>query len=219
MVELFRKIGIFAKKRRLRKILALLLRKALSEKNAAQVFLHLFVETKNHELQKNAFKKLRKLIFRLSFNDIYPVLAPGKIKEHYKKDFWNLVLKLGVDWSDLLCITMHSDFFFAKEAFGELLKKHGKRRISRDRMKRFLIEIMTRRPEFVPEGWLVLKKLNLSYEDMLCIKNSKNYQSDIYNCIRDEIEKIFSQLAKNNEQTTTRIKHIDRVVTNLEELK
>ncbi|MBU2540015.1 hypothetical protein KJ786_02545 [Patescibacteria group bacterium] len=219
MVWLFGQIKKLFEKRKLRKNLAFLMKKALSEKTAAQIFLRLFVETKNLDIQKNVFKKLRKLFPQLSFNDVYPILAPDKIKEGYKKDLWKMVLSLGIDWSDLLCITLYSDFFFAKEAFAELLKNYNKRRISKDRMKRFLIEIMTRRLEFVMEGWQVLKSMDLSYDDICSIKNSPNYNSNIFDSMRNDIQKIFENLSKNRERTEKIIEGIHTTTANLEKLE
>lgn len=219
MVWLFKQMKILFEKRKLRKELAILLKKALSEKNAAQIFLRLFVETRNHNIRENIFKKLRKLFPQLSFNDVYPILAPGKIKERYKKDLWKMVLSLGIDWSDLLCITLYGDFFFAKESFTELLEKYKKRWIGKDRMKRFLIEIMTRRLEFVPESWQILKEMNLSYDDICSIKKSENYDSKIFDSIRDDIQKIFENLNEDRERTEKIIGDIHATAANLEKLE
>ncbi len=208
------------KKRKLKRELAALLKEimAMSPEIAAKAILRIFLEAKYFPLRGNFFKKLRKVFFRLSFNDIYAALGYNKMKDHFKGDFWKMVLKFGVDNSDLLCIIVNSDYFFAKEAFNELLKRYGKRRISKDRMRRFLVEIMTRRLEFVSDSWQVLKKLSFSYEDILFIKNSEKYQSDIYGPIREEIQQIFEKLRKDHEQMTGKITELFTVLKQLEEL-
>ncbi len=210
------------RRRKLTRILALLLKKMTEEKTAPQAMLHIFLETKDSVIRKNTFKKLRKLFSRLSFNDIYPALGPEKIEDRFKADFWEMVLKFGIDNSELCSIVRSSDLFFAKEAFDELLKRFRKRRISQDRMKSFLADIMIHRPEFAPDSWLLFKKLGpLSYEDILCIKNwnSENYQSDFYKPIRGEIEKTLNHLCKNHNKMLRRIRYVAQIIIRINKLK
>lgn len=212
------RIKIAFKRMGLERDLTKLLKKILESKTAPQTILRMFLETNYRPLKEKLFRilKSKKIFFKLSFIDIYPTLNISKMSDRYKGEFWEMVIKFGVDPSDLLCIIINSDYFFAEKAFDELVEIFQEGVVSKDRMKRFLVEIITKRLEFSPKAWLLYKELckelNPSYDDLFLISNEPKLQSPPFTQISEEAAKMCEKCRESNELTAKDIAEIQNIV-------
>lgn len=181
-------------KRALERDLSNKLEQMMNLELAPQAILRLFLEITDLNLKAKLFKILKKVFSRLSFNDIYPVLKTAKMPDSYKNGFWKMVIKFGVDSSELLNIIIYSDYFFADKAFNELVKRFQKGRIPKDRMMRFLVQIITKRLEFGPKAWLLYKDLckerSPSSDDLVLICDEQRLHSPPFAQISEEAKQM-----------------------------
>ena len=210
-------------KRALEKNLSNKLEEMMNLELASQAILRLFLETTDKDLKGKLFKKLRKVFSRLSFNDIYPALKAAKMPDSYKDGFWKMVIKFGVDSSELLNIIIYSDYFFADRAFDELVKRFQKGRISKDRMMRFLTQIITKRLEFSPKAWLLYKDLckerNPSLDDLVLICDEQGLHLPPFASILEEAQQMREKVNAANKLMTNAIAEIKTIVQKISAIK